>query len=213
MACAICRIRKPRRFCPGVRGDICTICCGTEREVALDCPSDCSFLIAAHRYEIEHRKPLAESEVPFPDVEFSPSLIYERQPLLAALSFTILQFAVARRDLADRDTLDALVAQAETHRTLVSGIYYEKPPQSTLAHGLYEALANSIQEYKKQEGARTAFQIVKDIEIFYLLVFLARMARSWTNGRPKARIFLEYLRTQFPEACEPQAETSRIIVP
>jgi hypothetical protein len=44
-------------------------------------------------------------------------------------------------------------------------------------------------------------------------VFLARMARSWTNGRPRARIFLEYLRTQFPEVREAQAEASRIIVP
>ncbi len=211
--CPICGKRRPERFCPAKGEKICAVCCATEREVTLDCPADCAFLVAAHRYEFEHRKPLAESEVPFPDVEFSPNLIYDRQPLLAALSFAILQFATNRRELTDGDVLDALIAQAETYRTLMSGIYYQKPPQAPLAAGLYDALTNSIQEYKKQESTQTGFQIVKDTEIFYLLVFLARMARSWTNGRPRARIFIEYLRTQFPEAREAQAEASRIIVP
>ena len=211
--CPICGKRRPERFCPAKGEKICAVCCATEREVTLDCPADCSFLVSAHRYEIEHRKPLAESEVPFPDVEFSPNLIYERQPLLADLSFTILQFGMSRRDLADRDILDALIAQAETYRTLISGIYYEKPPQAPLASGLYEALAQSIREYKKKESEGTGFQVVKDAEIFYLLVFLARMGRSWTNGRPRARIFLEYLRTQFPAVRDAQAEASRIIVP
>ena len=54
--CPICGKRRPERFCPAKCEKICAICCGTEREVALDCPSDCSFLIAAHRYEIEHWK-------------------------------------------------------------------------------------------------------------------------------------------------------------
>ena len=146
-------------------------------------------------------------------MEFSPNLIYDRQPLLAALGFTILQFARSRRELADRDILDALIALAETYRTLLSGIYYEKPPQAVLANALYEALANFVEDYKKQESARAGFQTLKDAEIFHLLVFLARMARSWTNGRPRARIFLEYLRAQFPEVREAQAEASRIIVP
>ena len=51
MACAICETRRPRRFCPGVRGDICSICCGTEREVTVDCPLDCEFLQEARRHE------------------------------------------------------------------------------------------------------------------------------------------------------------------
>ena len=44
MNCAICETRRPRRYCPGVRGEICAICCGTAREVTVDCPLDCPYL-------------------------------------------------------------------------------------------------------------------------------------------------------------------------
>ena len=57
-ACPSCGRRRPERFCPAQGEKICAVCCGTEREVTLDCPADCSYLIAAHRYEQEHRKPL-----------------------------------------------------------------------------------------------------------------------------------------------------------
>ena len=51
MACALCETRRPRRFCPGVRGDICTLCCGSEREVSVACPLDCEYLREAHKHE------------------------------------------------------------------------------------------------------------------------------------------------------------------
>jgi len=51
MECAICQTRRPRRFCPGVRGEICSLCCGAEREVTVDCPLDCEFLREARRHE------------------------------------------------------------------------------------------------------------------------------------------------------------------
>src|SRR5215212_6262711 len=51
MACAICETRRPRRFCPGVRGDICSVCCGTEREVTVDCPFECEYLQQSRHHE------------------------------------------------------------------------------------------------------------------------------------------------------------------
>ena len=57
MSCAICEKRPPKRYCPAKGEKICAICCGREREVTIDCPSDCPHLTAAHRYEAEHRKP------------------------------------------------------------------------------------------------------------------------------------------------------------
>jgi hypothetical protein len=157
--------------------------------VTLDCPPDCAYLIAAHRYEQEHRKPLAENEIPFPGVEFSSSLIYERETLVSGLAFSISQFAADRPDLTDQEALTAIQALAETYRTLASGIYYEKPPTMQPAAALYAAMASFIQDYKKKESERMGFSAVKDSEIFHLLIFLARLARNWTNGRPRARIY------------------------
>lgn len=210
--CAICAKRRPERFCPAKGEKICAPCCGREREVTLDCPPDCAYLIAAHRYEQEHRKPLTETEIPFAGVEFSSRLIYERESLLSGLAFSISQFASGHPGLTDEQTLSAIQALGETYRTLVSGIYYEKPPSMQPAAALYAAMASFIQDYKKKESERVGFSTVKDSEIFYLLVFLARLARNWTNGRPRARIYLQFLRGQFPQQ-NLQPEASRIIAP
>jgi hypothetical protein len=210
--CAICAKRRPERFCPAKGEKICAPCCGREREVTLDCPPDCAYLIAAHRYEQEHRKPLTEAEIPFPGVEFSSNLIYEREPFVSGLAFTISQFAAKHSDLTDEQTLTAIGALGETYRTLVSGIYYERPPGTMPAAALYGAMAGFVQDYKKKESERVGFSTLKDSEIFYLLVFLARLARNWTNGRPRARIYLQFLRGQFPQR-DAQPEASRIIAP
>lgn len=210
--CAICAKRRPERFCPAKGDKICAPCCGREREVTLDCPSDCAYLVAAHRYEQEHRKPLAETEIPFPGVEFSSRLIYDREPFLSGLAFSISQFAATHPDLTDEQTLTAIKALGETYRTLVSGIYYERPPGTQPAAGLYAAMASFIQDYKKKESERVGFSALKDSETFYAFVFLARLIRNWTNGRPRARMYLHFLRGQFPQQ-DAQPETSRIIAP
>jgi hypothetical protein len=51
LSCAICEKRKAERFCRAKGEKICAVHCGAEREVHIDCPSDCSYLISVHRYE------------------------------------------------------------------------------------------------------------------------------------------------------------------
>ncbi len=212
MPCPICSKRKLERFCPAKGEKICAVCCGTEREVTIDCPAHCAYLLAAHRYEDEHRKPVAPEELPFPDVTFSPDLIHERRPVVSGLGYTILKFASGQPLLVDADAITALAAMAETYRTLGSGLYYEKPPESPLPRALYSELVNFVREFNRQEAERAGFTSLKDTEVFHLLVFLLRVARNRTNGRPRARRFLEFLRAQFPQTvAEPEA--SRIIVP
>jgi hypothetical protein len=212
MPCPICSKRKPERFCPAKGEKICAVCCGTEREVTIDCPGDCAYLLAAHRYEDEHRKPPSAEEIPFRDVEFSSDLIHEKRPAVSGLAFTILKVAAGQPSLVDADAITALVALAETYRTLGSGLYYEKPPAAPLPHALYSELVKFIQEFKQQDAERAGFVTLKDTEIFHLLVFLLRVARNRTNGRPRSRRFLEFLRAQFPQAAA-EREAPRIIVP
>jgi len=212
-SCPLCSKRRPERFCPAQGEKICAVCCGTERERTLDCPSDCAHLITAHRYEHQHRQPLAAGEMPFPDAEFSRDLIYEHQSLLSGLAHTVVKFADEQRALTDPGALAAISALAETYRTLVSGIYYEKPPEAPLPAALYAALGNFIQEYKQQQSVSAGFSALKDSAIFSVLVYLARVCRSSTNGRSRSRLFLELLRAGEPQSQERPAETSRIITP
>jgi hypothetical protein len=211
VSCPICEKRKPGRFCPAKAEKICAVCCGTEREVSLDCPSDCGYLASAHRYEEQRPRPLP-ADTPLLDVRITSDTIQSRGQFLSAIAFTIAKFCAAEPSTADPDVIAALRALAETYKTLASGIVYEQPPAGHLQHQLYDALSAFLGE-ARQNAFEVPFGNVKDSVTFHLLVFLYRMGLLRTNGRPRSRRFIEFLRGQFPGAKELQREESRIIVP
>jgi hypothetical protein len=212
VSCPICEKRKAARFCPAKGEKICAVCCGTEREVTIDCPSDCPYLIAAHRYENEHRRQIP-SDTPLLEEEIPQDIVYTHQQLMNALAFSIAKFCSVQPAAADTDILTAIQALAETYKTLSSGIIYEKPPVAPLPRELYAALIALLTEIKKQQAGRAASANLKDADIFYLLVFLYRMGLLRTNGRPRSRRFIEFLRGQFPAAPDLKRKESRIIAP
>ena len=212
MSCPICEKRKAARFCPAKDQKICAVCCGTEREVTIDCPSDCSYLVAAHRYENDHQRRIP-ANTPLLDEKIPQDIVYTHQQLMTALAFSIAKFCSVQPAAADADVLAALQALAETYKTLSSGIIYEKPPVAPLPRELYAALIVLLTEIKKQQAERAASAKFKDSDVFYLLVFLYRMGLLRTNGRPRSRRFIEFLRSQFPAAAELKREESRIIAP
>lgn len=212
MSCPICEKRKAERFCPAKAEKICAVCCGREREVTIDCPSDCTYLISAHRYESEHPRDIP-ANTPLLDETIPQDVVHTHQQLMAALAFSIAKFCAAQPAAVDNDILAALEALAHTYKTLSSGLIYEKPPQAPLPRELYGEVIAFLDEIRKQQAERGASASFKDTEVFYLLVFLYRMGLLRTNGRPRSRLFIEFLRGQFPEAPELKREESRIIVP
>ena len=212
MSCPICEKRKPARFCP-VKGEkICAVCCGTQREVTIDCSSDCSYLVAAHRYEDGHQRSLP-ADTPLLDEKIPQDIVYTHQQLMAALAFSLAKFCAVQPATVDTDVLAALQSLAQTYKTLSAGIIYEKRPDPPLPRELYAALGAFISEIRKQQSERASSAVLKDSEIFSLLVFLYRMGLLRTNGRPRSRRFIEFLRGQFPQSPELRGEESRIIVP
>jgi len=212
VSCPICEKRRAERFCPARAEKICAVCCGKEREVTIDCPSDCTYLLSAHRHESEHPRDIP-ADTPLLDETIPQEVLHTHQQLMAALAFSIAKFCAAQPAAVDNDILAAIEALAQTYKTLSSGLIYEKPPQAPLPGELYASLTTFLDEIKKQQAERGASASFKDIEIFYLLVFLYRMGLLRTHGRPRSRLFMEFLRGQFPEAPELKKEESRIIVP
>jgi hypothetical protein len=209
--CPICEKRKAERFCPAKGEKICAVCCGREREVTIDCPVDCSYLLSAHRYEDEHPRQLPP-DTPLLDVTLPSDIIHTQQQLMAALAFTVAKFCASHLDATDSDVLATLQGLAETTRTLMTGIYYEARPNGMLRRELYAALTAFVADVK-QKQAQHGGAAPKDSDFFYLLVFLYRMGLLRTNGRPRSRRYIEFLRSQFPEVQELKREESRIIVP
>jgi hypothetical protein len=208
--CAICEKRKAERFCPAKAEKICAVCCGTEREVSIDCPSDCGYLLAAHRYEDQQPRSLP-ANTPLLSVRLTSDIVHAHQQLLSAIAFTVAKFCAAQATAADPDVLAAIQALAESYRTLSSGIVYEKPPVIPVQRELYNALSAFLTA-TKQPG-QSSFGTFKDAEAFHLLVFLFRMGLMRSNGRPRSRRFIGFLRGRFPGAPELKKEESRIIVP
>lgn len=219
MSCPICEKRKATRFCPAKGEKICAVCCGTQREVTIDCLPDCSYLVAAHRYEDEHQRELPP-DTPLLDVKISRDTIYVHHSILSGLAFAAAKFCAAHPDASDPDVLAAIESLAETYKTLTSGILYEKPPVAPVQRELYATLAAFLNEAKVHRADSLAGSTrppsslpIQDAEIFSLLVFLYRMGLLRTNGRPRACRFIHFLRSQFPAAPELRREESRIIMP
>src|SRR5216117_1171423 len=59
--CPLSSDRHGKRYCPVMAEQICAVCCGTKREVEIDCPSSCSYLKASRSYESE--KPVLDPQV------------------------------------------------------------------------------------------------------------------------------------------------------
>jgi hypothetical protein len=147
------------------------------------------------------------------DEKIPQDIVYTHQQLMAALAFSIAKFCAIQPAAVDADVLAAIQSLAQTYKTLSSGIIYEKPPEAPLPRELYAALIVFISEVKKQQAERTDSAPLKDLDLFYQWVFLYRMGLLRTNGRPRSRRFIEFLRNQFPQSPEVKREESRIIVP
>lgn len=217
MTCAICEIRKEKRFCPAVHGRICPQCCGEQREVTLDCPTDCTYLRQAR----EHEKPrslegLDVAEL-LPAVEIGDQFLYQHEHLLMGLSFALAKSVRSDRDLRDSDLLSALSALAKGYETLVNaGLHYEMPLQNPAQHAVVAELQTMVKEFREAELKHTGHSRLRDSEVLQALVFLLRMGFTRTSGRSKARGFADFVLSQFPDK-EPviasAQQGSSIIVP
>ena len=218
MSCAICEKRKEKRFCPAIHGRICPQCCGEQREVTLDCPSDCVYLQQAR----EHEKPRNMRDLNpadlFVQVEVEDQFLYQHEHLLMGLTFALSKSVRADRSLNDTDLIAALTALTKTWETLVnSGLVYESPIASPAQQAVVAEVQNMVREYREAEQKHVGYTQLRDSEVLRALVFLVRMAHGRASGRPKSRAFVDFLLAQFPEKASgiaaPEEVGSRLITP
>ncbi len=200
MSCSICEKRKEKRFCLAVHGRICPQCCGEQREVTLDCPTECAYLQQAH----EHEKPRSiedfDPSTLFPKVEIGDRFLYEQEHLLLGLSYALAKSARADRGIRDSDLTSALTSLAKSYETLASsGLHYESPVTSLSQQAIAAELQQMLKEYREAEQKHLGYTRLRDADVLRALVFLLRMGLTRTSGRPKSKAFVEFLFRQFPE--------------
>lgn len=217
MTCAICETRKEKRFCPAVHGRICPQCCGEQREVTLDCPSDCVYLRQAR----QHERPRLISELDqaalFPQVDISRQFLHEQEHLILGIYFALAKSSRGNLLLKDGDLIAALTALTRNYETLVnSGLHYETPLTALIQQAPLAEVQAMVRQYRETERQHLGYSRLRDGDVFHALVFVVRMAHSQTSGRPKSRAFADFLVGQFPEkpsGLGAPAETSSIILP
>jgi hypothetical protein len=222
LSCAICEERKEKRFCPAVHGKICPQCCGENREVTLDCPSDCPYLLQARQQTRENpahaEEPQVDRAALFPDVEIAEQFLYEREELILGLSFALAKSARSDRSLMDRDLIAALSSLAKSYQTLVnSSLIYEQATANLAHQGIAREVETMVREFRAAEQQHMGHTRLRDSDVLKALVFLLRMAFARTSGRPKSRAFVDFLFAQFPEKqsviAGPEEAGSRIVIP
>ena len=153
MSCPSCGQRKGRRHCPALRATICTVCCGTKRQVEIACPSDCVYLVSAREHPAAVVRRKQEQDV----ARLIPSIrhLTERQYQL----FFVFQTTITRfkpegfSRLTDSDIAEAAASVAATLETSARGVIYEHVPDAPPAKGLAKELRNTIAQIREQ-GAR-----------------------------------------------------------
>ena len=201
-----------------MHGRICPQCCGEQREVTLDCPHDCPYLIQAR----EHEKPRSADQIDpaalFLQIEVSDQFMYQHEHLLMGLTYALAKAARADRGLHDQDLIAALTVLAKSYeRRVNSGLHYEQPLTSDSQRRAANELETMVREYREAEQKHVGYARLRDSEVLNALVFLVRLAHGRTSGRPKSRAFVEFVFAQFPEkespVLAPQEAGSRIILP
>jgi hypothetical protein len=195
ISCKICEKKRARRYCPGVGGEICAVCCGTERENTIDCPSDCEHLQAARLHEPP--APIVSEELPNKDIRLTEDFIREHEYLVMWLTLAMSR-SMEKERAVDADAREAMDALIRTYRSRDSGLIYETRPQNPYAAGIQEALQASVDELHKRIGEETGIHSLRDSDVLRTLVFLQRLEMQHNNGRRRGRAFYDFLRTSFP---------------
>jgi len=209
--CAICKKKKARRECPGVRGTICAPCCGAEREVTVDCPLDCVYLREARRHEPE-QTPMVEN-MPFPGIEVSDAFLAEHEQFIGLIGLQMLRYALANPKTTDNDLQAAIEKLVRTYETLSSGIYYESLPEEGSQIGVFREIKKFLDEYQEKERQKGSLAPLKGGDVIRSLAFLARLAALRSNQRARGRAFIDFLRQSYPEAAASKPDEPRLIVP
>jgi hypothetical protein len=207
-----------------MHGRICPQCCGEQREVTLDCPSDCPYLLQARQQSREHttahNEPLDERdrEALFPEIEIPEQFLYEREELILGLSFALAKSARTDHSLTDRDLIAAVSSLAKSYQTLVnSNLIYEQPTANVAHQAIALEIENMVREFREAEQQQIGHTRLRDSEVLKALVFLLRMGLGRTSGRPKSRAFIDFLWAQFPEKhsaiAGPEEAGNRIVIP
>lgn len=195
--CPLCADRAAKRFCPAKEDQICPVCCGTKREIEIDCPSDCVHLKAGRAYEAEKRVP--DPELAAKLHKFNDAFLREYSGILDLLSRAVATEYLNSQWLLDNDVIEVFKALTATLKTLSSGIHFDYQPDGPVRQSLFRNVKVLLDElmHPQEAADRRAMKVAEAIEITEFLTFAAQIH---SNARPKSRQYLHWLESMATQA-------------
>jgi hypothetical protein len=206
--CPLCASRAGKRYCPAIAERICTVCCGTKREIEIDCPSSCSYLKASRSYESE--RPLPDPQLARKVQNYDARFMERYHLILDSLTRAMVEEHLAARDLVDNDVVETLKALSATMKTLSSGIYYESLPNGAARLSLFRRLKALLDELMQPDPSAVR-PVLKVTEAMDVIDFLTIVAQANSSIRPKSRRYLDWITEKFGDSL--QTQSSGIILP
>src|SRR5215472_15144929 len=182
--CPLCSQRPGKRYCPAKDEKICAVCCGTKREIEIDCPSSCTYLKASRSYESE--KPIPDAEVAARVRQLDARFLEQFHPLLDLLTLAIAEERQCSPWLVDNDAIEVLKALKTTLNTLSSGIYYESLPEGLIRQALFRRLKEVFDQLMEVDPTADR-RVLKVSEATEMIDFMILVALANSSVRPKSR--------------------------
>ena len=189
---------------------ICPVCCGTKREVEIDCPSNCVYLHEGREYESKRMMRRGQWVVRTGRL-WQDAFINQHYEVFLSLWAIILDERDRFPELVDSDvqmTLDALI---QTYETLDKGIYYDSGPPSTIQKSLYSSLKSYLETPDKEFDV--SHNRLNTSTILDCLRFQKELAAAIVLPRPKSRAFLDHLGEMYSRSASSFREQPKIILP
>jgi hypothetical protein len=173
MPCPICEARKPRRFCPAMQTEICTVCCATGREESIDCPVNCEYLHEAHLHE--KKADFDMSKVPNQDIEVTESFLHENKMLMAFTAIAIYEGAADSDTTTDWDVREAFETLIRVYRALQSDLVVEERLANPCAAAVVTRVRSQIEQIREREKETSGMTTSRDASLLGVLAFLQRL--------------------------------------
>jgi hypothetical protein len=206
--CPLCTTGVAKRYCPAKGTHICSLCCGTKREIEIDCPSSCTYLKASRSYEAE--KPIVDPDLIAKMHKYDSNFLQRYNHVLSAVNLAVTEERMSSPWLVDRDVIEVYKALATTMRTLSGGIYYESVPDGPVRLSLFRRLKDAIDALMSPDTVGDQ-PILKASEAVDVLDFASLVAQMNSSVRPRSRRYLDWLSETFGYP-QPQ-QSSGLILP
>ncbi len=194
-------------------GDICSQCCGTEREVSIDCPLDCEYLLEARKHE--KLSAVDPKLIPNKDIRVTDEFMNEHEALLDVLARMLLTAALSTAGANDNDLREALDTMIRTYRTRQTGLIYESRPTNPVAGTIQQQVLEEIAQFQEAEARQTGVHSMRDTDVLGVLVFLQRVGIHWDNKRPRGRSLISFLLERYGQKQQSPAapQSPSLIIP